>query len=269
MRVFFALKLSTAQSDALFKFIDKDSSGVISRQELVNGLLHRPAAAGADTTGLSLTATQREPTNVHDKLLQSNDRIDAKKSNEKAMFQRRNSGYMVTEEGLTIAQLLRMIQEKIRARARNDKDVHRNLVQAFKQFDSNGDGMIDRGEFTHTMRTYFALKLSPEQSNALYTYLDKNNDGSISRQELVQGLLHGRSRKGATGAEESTGMSLGESESGGHMDRLHQSNDRLQEKLKKDKDIFRRRNSGYLVTEEVGKNHGSISVPQLLRIIQE
>jgi hypothetical protein len=115
------------------------------------------------------------------------------------MTHRRASGYMVAatmNDDIGTEALLIQIAEKIRARARNDKDVFRNIVNAFRVYDHNGDNLLDPGEFAHTLRMFFSIKLSDEQAAELFNYLDSDGSGMIDRKEICSGLLHGRKRTG-------------------------------------------------------------------------
>jgi Ca2+-binding EF-hand superfamily protein len=79
--------------------------------------------------------------------------------------------------------------------AEGDKDPRRKMVRGFgevwKSADANGDGFISLAEFSAMPRIQ---KLPEEKREALFTRLDKDGDGKLSRGEL-EGF--GRNRDGA------------------------------------------------------------------------
>ena len=79
------------------------------------------------------------------------------------------------------------------------KKIHKAIImkspirQAFRAFDTNGDGFISRKEFRQVMQKqkgrYFCIK--EEQLDAMMAQYDKNGDGKIDYDEFVFGMTGG------------------------------------------------------------------------------
>eukprot|EP00752_Nemacystus_decipiens_P012402 g10989.t1 len=65
-----------------------------------------------------------------------------------------------------------------------ETDYEKEINGAFKFFDKNNDGMVDRQELAEIMRG-LGDKLSDSEIDLLINAADKNNDGTISMQEFV------------------------------------------------------------------------------------
>jgi hypothetical protein len=93
---------------------------------------------------------------------------------------------------LRLADIVGMITQKIYARARNDTDVKRTVLSAFRQFDSGattadgGSGSSMTQEQLHkTVRAFFDLSLTGSQMDDLFRYVDTNSDGLIDYQDFL------------------------------------------------------------------------------------
>ena len=79
------------------------------------------------------------------------------------------------------------------------KKIHKAIImkspirQAFRAFDSNGDGFISRSEFKKVMQKqkgrYFCVK--EEQLDAMIAQYDRNGDGKVDYDEFVLGMTGG------------------------------------------------------------------------------
>ena len=56
--------------------------------------------------------------------------------------------------------------------------------EAFKVFDANGDGMINRGELSQVMAN-LGEKMSAEETEMMMKEVDKNGDGVINYEEFI------------------------------------------------------------------------------------
>ena len=94
---------------------------------------------------------------------------------------------------LSVAQLRRMLQDKIRAHTRNDKDVVRKIFNAFNDGrDNAGDDAEESGineqEFARACRLHFNLPLDEAQYASLFAGLDEDGSGVITARELAHAM---------------------------------------------------------------------------------
>merc|ERR1719199_244492 len=59
------------------------------------------------------------------------------------------------------------------------------IAEAFRKFDANGDGVIERDELAHVLLNVDGGVWNEASVNALATALDKNGDGQIEYDEFV------------------------------------------------------------------------------------
>ena len=69
-----------------------------------------------------------------------------------------------------------------------DTDNTENLCAAFKVFDKDGSGSIDRDEL-HKIMTTLGEPLSDAEVDEMLREADKDRDGTINYQEFVTGLM--------------------------------------------------------------------------------
>ena len=135
---------------------------------------------------------------VHEHLLESNARASRVDTFRGA---RRGSAFLVDTtvgEDVSLTTILRIVAEKICSRSRADSDLRRCIVFAFRKFDHNGDGKIQRSEFGNTMRVQFGLKLNENILERLFRMLNASGSGYITRKEFIDGFLQMQS-SGNTG----------------------------------------------------------------------
>jgi Ca2+-binding EF-hand superfamily protein len=95
-------------------------------------------------------------------------------------------------KGRSVAENIQAIREKIESKSSNDRDCRRNMVETFRKFDRNNDGGISRSELDQTLRTFFQLPLTEQQTADLFNHVDTDRSGEISRQEFVDCLFKKR-----------------------------------------------------------------------------
>jgi hypothetical protein len=102
---------------------------------------------------------------------------------------------------LRLPDIVGMITQKIYARAKNDTDVKRTVLSAFRQFDSNKDGSgssMTQEQLHKTVRAFFDLSLTGSQMDGLFRFVDTNGDGLIDYQDFIVAFT--KTAKGAGGA---------------------------------------------------------------------
>lgn len=77
-----------------------------------------------------------------------------------------------------------LLQRLKAAIEKNDLDIE----IAFKHFDVDHNGKLDKAEFGNLVKTFYGVANSQEVKET-YEYLDKDNNGSIQMQELKQIIL--------------------------------------------------------------------------------
>jgi Ca2+-binding EF-hand superfamily protein len=77
----------------------------------------------------------------------------------------------------------------MKSRTRGDKDLVRKMVQTFRKFDANDDGLLDMKELINCVRLFFAINLTDFQAEELFNRLDANGDGVLDRQEFLLGFV--------------------------------------------------------------------------------
>lgn len=89
-------------------------------------------------------------------------------------------------------EFLEMMARRLRRQAlvsdeERRKAFEREARQAFKVFDINGDGVIDKNEITSTMIN-LGEQLSPSDIDAMIKIADKNGDGKVDYNEFIEVL---------------------------------------------------------------------------------
>ena len=69
-----------------------------------------------------------------------------------------------------------------------DPDSEEDLIEAFKIFDKDGNGVISANELRHVMTT-LGEKLSQEEADEMIKEADIDGDGHINYQEFVKILM--------------------------------------------------------------------------------
>lgn len=157
--------------------------------------------------------------------------------------------------------LIDLIETTIASRCRNDKDILRSQVQAFKKFDRSGNGLMCEEELQYTIRSWCGIKMTPEQTSLLFERLDKNDNGSIDAQEFIEGIHPHRSLSHPKGTHPEHHAIAMEQEVEAK-EQTHNSFYGLDEKGQKTND---RRSSHSLVKHETS----NMSMEQIKEIIKE
>lgn len=86
------------------------------------------------------------------------------------------------------------------------KDVSDLIVDTFKKFDQNGDGLISRDELTMVFKSLSGNKFDKKDVDALMSAADLNKDGKIQYKEFVTWVMQdkGKAKKGSDKAVERT-----------------------------------------------------------------
>lgn len=59
------------------------------------------------------------------------------------------------------------------------------VVELFREWDENGDGVIDQNEFRKAVYfVFWGVRVPPEHSNALFQLIDRDRSGTIDYREL-------------------------------------------------------------------------------------
>lgn len=131
-----------------FLLFDKNGDGFISAKEL----------------GVLMRAMGRNPT--EDEIMQMMNEIDVDHNGK-----------------LDFSEFTIMMREKLQG-----EDMEEEIRQAFRVFDSNGDGYISKTEFKHCMM-HFGEQFTDEEVEEMIAEADSNNDGQIDYEEFSKMLL--------------------------------------------------------------------------------
>ena len=74
------------------------------------------------------------------------------------------------------------------ARYIKDTDTVKDLIEAFKQFDHDGSGLISAAELRHVM-TNLGEKLTDEEVDEMIREADVDGDGHINYEEFVRMMM--------------------------------------------------------------------------------
>jgi len=139
-------------AEQVFKFFDKDGSGSIDSNELATGL----RAMGCNPTDSEIQDIIKHT----DSKVNPNGRIE-------------------------FVEFCRLVQ----THGRTKDDERGTLIKAFKIFDKNGDGILDKNELRMALTTLGFSKLSSEEVDELFAEADKDGSGGIDLNELVRVMM--------------------------------------------------------------------------------
>lgn len=89
-----------------------------------------------------------------------------------------------TDGSIDFPEFLTMMARKMR-----DSDSQAEIFEAFRVFDKDGDGKIDKGELKHVL-TSIGEKLTEEEVDEMLREADTNNDGVIDIKEFSNLLVN-------------------------------------------------------------------------------
>lgn len=175
------LQASRSESDALFATFDADASGEITLEEL-RKLLRR----GAD---IELDAVLRAGALGAIEVASAN-KIALRRGGPGKVGSNVVNGVSLAAAGSAEAVLQALTGALSDSLAR--------FIDLFREWDVNGDGMVDRTEWVRAMRM---LGVSRDAGSALFDVLDDDRSGTIEYSELREKLRHGAAGRAGDGAE--------------------------------------------------------------------
>ena len=75
------------------------------------------------------------------------------------------------------------------SRKMNEPETEEDLIEAFRIFDRDGNGLITRDELRHVMTT-LGEKLTEEEADEMLRQADINQDGYINIEEFIKFLMN-------------------------------------------------------------------------------
>lgn len=79
------------------------------------------------------------------------------------------------------------------AKTMKSSDTELELIEAFKVFDRDGNGLISSGELKHIM-TNLGEKMTDEEIEMMIEYADQDKDGAVNYQDFVKMMLGNASK---------------------------------------------------------------------------
>jgi len=134
----------------VFRFLDKDGNGSIDKRELAAGL----RALGLNPTDAEVDALIRTSDTIHP------------------------DGRLQLDEFRNMVQTYK----------KSHPDPKQEMITAFKVFDRNGDGVIDKTELRQALTSLGVNKLTNQEVDQLFRAADTDGNGVIDFQELVRVL---------------------------------------------------------------------------------
>jgi len=134
----------------VFRFLDKDGNGSIDKREMTVGL-----------RAMGLNPTDAEV----DSLIRTSDTI-------------RPDGRLQLDE----------FRNMVHTYKKSHPDPRQEMITAFRVFDRNGDGVIDKNELRQALTTLGFSKLSNHEVDQLFRAADTDGSGVIDFNELVRVL---------------------------------------------------------------------------------
>jgi Ca2+-binding EF-hand superfamily protein len=74
------------------------------------------------------------------------------------------------------------------------KEYLRTLEKLFQEFDYDGSGSLDKQELL-TMFNKYGIRISQQEMDAFFAYVDRNNDRSLNREEFKKCISDEKANK--------------------------------------------------------------------------
>jgi Ca2+-binding EF-hand superfamily protein len=173
LRKYFAIEMNENENDSLYRYVtsfDENNDGSIDILDFVQAF--KPRFGGK----------QPKPTNAGT--------IGNLGSRKKSVLkQSLNNGHAQRQ---TTHQLLAAVSDRLRWQAENDSDLIRQLTMSFRKLDTSERGYLTQDQLENALKREFAMQMDHEQSMQVFTALDRNNDGKLSKKEFIQGFVGAR-----------------------------------------------------------------------------
>jgi Ca2+-binding EF-hand superfamily protein len=168
---FYDLDLSEMQTTALFDAVDTDGDGFIDQQEFIHAFAHR---LNEKSKQMKAKPPRNKDDPTHPK------KIAAPDGQQLWSDVKGNKG---------LEEIIATIRGKILARARNDADIQRGMINAFRQFHAEGGG-LSKAKLHLIIKNFFGLDINDIMLDALFKLMDRDNNGFVSQQEFVRTFAH-------------------------------------------------------------------------------
>jgi Ca2+-binding EF-hand superfamily protein len=170
--VMFDVNLAPAKAQQVFNMLDQDGNGVLTREEVVRAL-----AGVDDKRSLEQDDNLRM---VSDNLIEQH---EERKRSAMLAPTRQKPKYQGSARSF-----IALLKEKIMAHARTDGDVVRRMTNILRKHDGVRSDTLGVADLHRMVRVVFDIDLPLDKVQEVFTVLDVNRDGVVTREEIVRGL---------------------------------------------------------------------------------